>query len=406
MKKMVLFGAGKIGRSFIGQLFSAGGFDVVFVDVYKPVIDELNRRREYKVVIKSESDSVISVKNVKGIFAGDELAVIKEIIEADLVATAVGQNGLPGVFPLLAKGLENRRQKHPDKPLDIIMAENLRNSATYFEKELKKLLPASYPFNQLVGLVETSIGKMVPIMTKKDMEEDPLKVFAEPYNTLIVDKKAFKKPIPQIAGLAPKENIKAWVDRKLFIHNLGHAAAAYLGYLYNPQFVYLYEALEVPEIFNEVKATMQQSANALLKKYPDDFTSATLDNHIDDLLSRFQNRALGDTIFRVGSDLPRKLGPNDRLAGAIRLAQEMNSPYDKILVALICGCRFRATDENGKLHLADESLSQLYQSGLKNVLLKICKFDEISDKKLIEGAEKIDRKMAKKRRSPKIRPLL
>jgi len=386
----MLFGAGKIGRSFIGQLFSAGGFEVVFVDVYKPVIDELNRRREYKVVIKSESDSVISVKNVKGIFAGDEAAVIKEICEADLVVTAVGQNGLPGVFPLLAKGLEARRQKYSSHPLDIIIAENLRNAAHFFKTELKKLLPPSYPFQKLVGFVETSIGKMVPIMTKKDMEEDPLQVFAEPYNTLILDKKAFNNPIPDIAGLAPKENMKAWVDRKLFIHNLGHAAAAYMGYRHNPGFVYLWEALEVPEIFTEVKTTMEQAADALLKKYPDDFTSAMLDEHIDDLLQRFQNRALGDTIFRVGSDLPRKLGPDDRLVGTIRLAQEMNSPYDKILYALICGCRFKAKDENEKMHPKDESFSQLYQSGLKNVLSKICKFDEISDKKLIEGAEKID----------------
>jgi mannitol-1-phosphate 5-dehydrogenase len=225
------------------------------------------------VVIKSETESVISVKNVRGVFAGDETTVSMKFAKPTLVATAVGQNGLPEVFPLLAKGLETRRQKHPDKPLDIIMAENLRNAATYFETELKKLLPASYPFRQLVGLVETSIGKMVPIMTKKDMEEDPLQVFAEPYNTLILDKKAFKNPIPEIVGLAPKENMKAWVDRKLFIHNLGHAAAAYLGYQHNPEFVYLYEALEVPEIFNGVKATMQQAGSALLKKYPDDFTS-------------------------------------------------------------------------------------------------------------------------------------
>ncbi len=389
MKKLLLFGAGKIGRSFIGQLFSAGGFEVVFVDVYKPVIDELNRRREYKVVIKSESDSVIPVKNVRGIFAGDETSVIREICEADIVATAVGLNGLTGVFPLLAKGLETRHQKCPDKSLDIIMAENLRNAAIYFETELKKLLPASYPFHQLVGLVETSIGKMVPIMAKKDMEEDPLQVFAEPYNTLVLDKKAFKNPIPEIAGLAPKENIKAWVDRKLFIHNLGHAAAAYLGFQHNPGFVFLWEALEVPEIFNEVKATMQQTANALLKKYPHDFTSESLDGHINDLLSRFQNRALGDTVFRVGCDLPRKLGPNDRVVGAIRLAQEMNVPFDKILQILICGCRFRAKNENGEMHPADEKFSQLYRTGLKTILTRMCGFDPEKEKTLIEKVEKI-----------------
>ena len=389
MKKLVLFGAGKIGRSFIGQLFSAGGFEVVFMDVYKPVIDELNHRREYKVVIKSESDSVISVKNVRGILAGDETSVINEICEADLLATAVGQNGLPGVFPLLAKGLENRYQKYPDKPLDIILAENLRNAATYFEKELKKMLPPTFPFQKLVGLVETSIGKMVPIMTQKDIEEDPLQVFAEPYNTLLLDKKAFKNPIPAIAGLAPKENIQAWVDRKFFIHTLGHAAAAYLGFQHNPNFVFLSEALQEPEIFSKVKATMQQSAKAFLKKYPDDFTSASLDAHINDLLYRFQNRALRDTIFRVGCDLPRKLGPNDRVVGAIRLAQEMNVPYDKILFALICGCRFRATDENGKMHPADEIFSGLYQTGLKNVLSEICTFDKITDNELISEAEKM-----------------
>lgn len=393
MKKLVLFGAGKIGRSFIGQLFSAGGFEVVFVDVYKPVIDELNRRGEYKIFIKSEFSSVIPVKNARGIFAGDDTAVISEICETDLVATAVGQNGLPGVFPLLAKGLKNRYQKYPDKPLDIILAENLRNAATYFETELTKFLPPAYPFQQLVGLVETSIGKMVPIMTQKDMEEDPLQVFAEPYNTLITDKKAFKNPIPEIAGLEPKENIQAWVDRKLFVHNLGHAASAYLGYRYNPRFVYLWEALEVPEILAEVKATMEQAANALLKRYREDFSTASLNEHISDLIRRFQNRVLGDTVFRVGCDLPRKLGPNDRLVGAIRLAQERNVPYDKILHALVCGCRFSAKNENGKMHPHDESFYQLYQTGLRNVLSKICKFDEITDSELFEKADKIEKKL-------------
>ena len=63
-------------------------------------------------------------------------------------------------------------------------------------EELGRYLPHDYPLNELVGLVETSIGKMVPIMSQKDLEEDPLQVFAEPYNTLIVSKKGFKNPIP------------------------------------------------------------------------------------------------------------------------------------------------------------------------------------------------------------------
>jgi mannitol-1-phosphate 5-dehydrogenase len=393
MKKLVLFGAGKIGRSFIAQLFSAGGYQVVFVDVVKAVTDELNRKGKYQVIIKGEVESIITVNNVKGIFAGHEQDVAEEIIDADILATAVGQSGLQGIFPILAHGLGCRQQKRQDQPLDIIIAENMRNAAGYFEAELKKLLPANYPFKLLIGLVETSIGKMVPIMSAEEMKDDLLKVYAEPYNTLILDKKAFKNPIPEIEGLEPKENMKAWVDRKLFIHNLGHAAAAYLGYMYDPNFKYLYEALEIPEILKEVISTMQQSARALHKKYPEEFTLQSLDNHIKDLVYRFKNRQLGDTIFRVGCDLPRKLGPDDRLTGAIRMAQEMKVPYNKIMHALVCGCRFRAKDENGNLLPSDEKFKLIYQSDLRNVLILICGFDQKIDAQLIEEAKQMEKSL-------------
>jgi mannitol-1-phosphate 5-dehydrogenase len=392
--KLVLFGAGKIGRSFIGQLFAKGGYEVVFVDVFLPVIEELNRRGEYDVVIKGNNESVIKVCNVRGVYAGNEDEVINEICTAGIVATAVGQNGLSGIFPLLAKGLIKRWKQNSELPLDIIIAENLRNAAPYFESELKKYLPANYPFSKMVGLVETSIGKMVPLMTQKDLQQDVLQVFAEEYNTLILDKKAFKNPIPEIEGLAPKENMKAWVDRKLFIHNLGHAAAAYLGFLHNPKFVYLWEALEISEVFSEVREIMQQSAAALIKKYPDEFTEESLQNHIDDLLVRFRNHALGDTLFRVGCDLPRKLGPDDRLVGAIKLAIEMNLPYNKILKALVCGCRFSGKDEDGKMLQADIEFTSIYETGIRNVMIRICGFDEIRDEAIIQEAEKMDKEIA------------
>ena len=34
-KKILIFGAGKIGRSFIGQLFSRAGYELVFIDANK-----------------------------------------------------------------------------------------------------------------------------------------------------------------------------------------------------------------------------------------------------------------------------------------------------------------------------------------------------------------------------------
>jgi mannitol-1-phosphate 5-dehydrogenase len=262
-----------------------------------------------------------------------------------------------------------------DLPLDFIIAENMRNSDQYLQGELLRYLPPYYPFDELVGLVETSIGKMVPIMSEKDIDEDPLQVFAEPYNTLIVAKIGFKNPIPEVPDLEPKETIKAWVDRKLFVHNLGHATAAYLGFRKHPQAVYIYEVLDDPEIFKATRQTMFQSAEILMALYPGVFIPSQLDAHIDDLLNRFMNKALGDTVFRVGCDLYRKLSPEDRMVAPITAAMSLNKPYYLILNALLAAISFRATDKNGKYFPADEIFFSEVSMGINHILRNICKLD-------------------------------
>jgi mannitol-1-phosphate 5-dehydrogenase len=391
-KKILIFGAGKIGRSFIGQLFSRGGYEVVFVDVAEQIIDELNLKKSYNVIIKSDKgEELIKIENVRGVHTTDEEMIVNELVTAEILAVSVGLNGLGKIFPLVANGLVERQKAGKNYALDIIIAENMRNADKYFRNELLKYLPGNYPIDKLVGLVETSIGKMVPIMQKQQMEEDILQIFAEPYNTLILNKKAFRNPIPEIEGLAPKENMKAWVDRKLFIHNLGHSAAAYIGYIFNPNMIYVYEALAIPEIFRNVRETMLQAAEILIKKYPGEFTLKDLDEHINDLLSRFQNKALGDTIFRVGCDLKRKLGPEDRLSGAIKSAIELDLPFEKILYALICGCHFRAKDESGNMLKEDVEFDNRYRGDIKSILTEVCGFNKTNNNQIFQEAETIDR---------------
>ena len=381
-QKLVLFGAGNIDRSFIGQLFSRAGYDVVFIDVNDQLIQALNTEHQYRVIIKRNDapDETLWVKNVRGVHGRDQETVAEELADAAIAATAVGKHALPYIIPSLAKGLERRRQKLGAVALDIIMAENVRHIADYMRQELIQILPADYPIDHLVGLVETSIGKMVPIMKAEDVQQDPLWIFAEEYNQLILDKQAFKNPIPAIPGLAPKENMAAFVDRKLFIHNLGHAATAYFGYQYNPDFVYIYEPLAAPELLPKARACMLQSAAALNAVYPRDLSLPELVEHIDDLLQRFQNRALGDTIFRVGRDLPRKLDKEDRLIGALLLAKQTGCPCDLIAQAVLAACQFRATDEQGHLFPADQDfLEQDSPEGLEHILTAVCHLSPASE---------------------------
>lgn len=381
---IVIFGAGKIGRSFIGQVFGVGGYRVIFIDTDAVLVNELNRRGEYPVIIKGPvGEERIIIKNTAAIHAKDRSRVTEAVRDAGIMAVSVGKNALPLVAPGVAEGLVQREAVTPGRTLDIILAENMRDAAPFFRDRLKEHLPDTYPLDRLVGLVETSIGKMVPIMSAAELAQDPLQVFAEPYNTLILDRKGFRGGIPPIGAFALKDNMKAWVDRKAFIHNLGHATAAYRGHLEFPEAVYMYQVLANPEVFGFTRSVMQESARILLEVYPGEFTMESLEDHIDDLLERFRNRNLGDTVFRVGCDLGRKLGRDDRFTGIIRLAQQAGLPCDRVLEAMAMGFLFRAVDEEGRMYPGDVEFHRQWEEDPGGVLEGVCGLNPSDDAWLI-----------------------
>lgn len=186
-KKIVIFGAGKIGRSFIGQVFSQGGYEIVFVEKTERIVQALNHKKSYQVVVRDATERIIVVENVRGIHISDIQTVNEEISTVELIAVCVGQAGLNEVARLLAQALVAKRNKLPQACTDIILAENLRNASLFFAELMRKYLPPDFPLWERVGLIETSIGKMVPIVNERIFLKNPLIVFAESYNTLIVD---------------------------------------------------------------------------------------------------------------------------------------------------------------------------------------------------------------------------
>jgi len=373
--KLVQFGAGNIGRSFIGQIFSRALWEVVFIDVDETLVKLLNEKQYYTVVIKREgrADEKRRIGPVRAVNGMDIAAVAAELAGADIAGTSVGKNALPKILPVIAQGLEARLRLKNDVPLDIIIAENDREAPDLFRSVLSLKLGPEYPLEKLVGLVETSIGKMVPIMKAADLAADPLQLFAEEYETLIVDQKAFKNPLPDIPELQPVDPIAAYVDRKLFIHNLGHAAAGYLGYealCKNKNTAKLIgftipEALALPEVENNVYRVMNQAADALAleypqSKYPGSYSREDLAAHIDNLLFRFKNSALGDTVHRIGRDIRRKLAREDRITGAMLLCAKHQLPFDTIAKVYQAALNFAAPAEDGQLFPADEEFRKIY----------------------------------------------
>ena len=178
---------------------------------------------------------------------------------------------------------------------------------------------------------------MVPPLTPEMRAQDPLLICVEPYCELPVDRDAFKGEIPDLVGLIPYSPFEFYIKRKLFLHNGGHAVCAYLGNLKG--YDYIWEAIGDPEIYEAAKAAMNVSAQALIRKFGEGVRE-NVENNVVDLLFRFQNRALKDTVSRVGADPVRKLRRNDRIVGAALFAMEQGIDPAPVIKGIVAGLKF------------------------------------------------------------------
>ena len=354
--KAVMYGGGNIGRGFIGALLSQSWYEVTFIDVAEPVVKALQENRTYPVrYVTTEGYEDVWVQNVTAVNGNDAEAASDVIANCDIMATAVGARILKFIVPNIVAGLK-KRWAMGKGPLNIIICENLMDANKVLEGMLKDQLTAEEQklFDETVGLVEASIGRMVPVQTEEMKAGEPMRVCVERYGFLPVDKAAFKGKVPAITNMVPFEPFDFYIKRKLYVHNMGHATCAYLGDL--KDLAYIYESIAVPETRILVQNAMLESAMALSKKYGAPL--GDLQMHITDLLGRFTNAALGDTCQRVGGDPARKLGADDRLIGSSLLAMEQGITPAYITVGAAAGLH-RYLNENEMAQTAENALKVL-----------------------------------------------
>jgi mannitol-1-phosphate 5-dehydrogenase len=214
-----------------------------------------------------------------------------------------------------------------------------------------------------VGFVDTVIGRMVPPLTPEMQAQDRSLIVVEPYKELPVDRRGFVGPIPEIVGLEPCDNFAAYTARKLYIHNCGHAMLGYLGYLRGHAFGY--QALEDATIRPLFERALAESKSGVVVAHGVEAT--WLEAHIADLTRRFANRALGDTVFRLARDPLRKLGPQDRLVGAARLAEKAGVTPEALSWGIAAGYCF--DDANDPMAVALQR--RIATEGLDTVLADV-----------------------------------
>lgn len=345
MATAVIFGAGNVGRGLLGQVFSEAGMEVVFVDVSERLVTALNRDRAYvHTTVDNESRTQITVGPVRAVRADDAAAVQDALRDAAIAATCVGARMLPTVCEAIAPALCGRIEAGRP-PLNLLIAENLHDAKTRVHEWLQAKAPAltDAVLESQVGLVSTSIGRMIPTPREEMAQLGEAAIEVEPYHFLPIDVAAIRGDFPVIPAVVadPGVPFDYYSDRKLFLHNMGHAMCAFLGRLCGD--TYVWQVMQRPEVRALVRNAMVESGSALAAEYGQ--PAGSLLDHIDDLLHRFANRALADTIERVGRDPRRKLAKGDRVLGAHHLCCSHGIEPRHIRLALAAGLRQLAAEE-------------------------------------------------------------
>lgn len=369
-KIVVQFGAGQIGRGFIGALFFESGYEVVFVEAVHELVERLNAKGSYRLNIVGQGACSYEITNIKALHISDTDEVAMALAQAEVACTAVGVTAMTAIAPLIAAGIELRSKQGNQTPLNFLICENQLHADQLLREAVRSCMhPDTQPFlDEFVGFAQCVVSRMVPIAT--DEERQSLNVRAEAYKQLPVDKAALKGDPLQVIGLQPVDNFEAYIERKLFVHNASHAILAYLGALKG--YEYGYEALADPVIHAQLNAAILPILDALEIKHR--FSRQTLRDHWDDLLNRYQNRDLGDTVFRLARDPLRKLRPDDRLIGAALLIQEYGLDIAPISFAIAAALRFDDTRDPSAVKLKEMITTQ----DIDSVLQSLCGLEPYS----------------------------
>lgn len=362
--KAVHFGAGNIGRGFVACFLHNSGYEVVFADVVKDVVDKLNDSKSYKVIeVGTEGTVEEIITNYRAINSSvnpDQL--IEEIATADVVTCSVGPNILKFIAPAIAQGIQKRSDDL--EPLSVIACENMINATSALADHIKdpKNTPESSleTHNSRVRYANSAIDRIVPAQ-----EPDAgLNVKLEKFYEWVVEQKPFEGKHPAIEGINWVDNLEPFIERKLYTVNTGHATAAYHGY--NRKKRTVYDALQDKDILAEVQKALKNTSTLITTKHetsPEEQAA-----YVKKIISRIGNPHLEDVVERVGRAPLRKLGRKERFIGPAAELAEQGEDCSGLLDAAEMAFRFQnveGDDESKELAQlmatkdADEIVSQV-----------------------------------------------
>lgn len=378
--KATHFGAGNIGRGFIGEILAKNGFSIEFVDINETIINVLMSRKGYTIELTEESKRQIQVANVTGINnQKNPEAVIDSVATSQIVTTAIGPNILPFIAELIAKGIQKRKANQVTEKLDVIACENMIGGSQFlFEKVKAYLTQEDLDYvNQYVGFPNAAVDRIVPIQH----HDDPLFVSVEPFSEWVVDKTQMKNPELVLSDVEYVDDLEPYIERKLFSVNTGHASVAYTGASLGYQTID--EAIADEKVLTTLENVLKETGSLLIAKWQ--FDPQVHQAYAQKIVARFKNPYISDAITRVARTPIRKLGYDERFIRPIRELHDRNLSYQQLLT--VVGLIFNYRDEKDEQSV--ELQKMLQNESLEAVVRKVTQLtDETLIAEIVAAASK------------------
>lgn len=308
MKLAIHFGAGNIGRGFIAPVLQENNYEVVFVDVNKELIEQINLLQRYKVKsISLNASSDIFVKNISGLLLDDEEFLNEKLAKADLITTSVGPKFVKDIFNLVSSTKTEKIQT-------FIAFENMYRASTSNSTEsgLSKLV-----------LIDAVVDKIVPPQNITSLD-----VIVEEYGSIILDNNVNTKPLNE-SKIVSYSNYDHEFYKKLWLLNGLHLKLAYFGLSRNIK--YIHEILS-----NQEGLDFAERAIDSLSKAYSLFSNSTEDlkDFKQTILNRFSMPEIQDEVTRIARNPQIKFSKDERFERPLRLlisADEDVETFKKII---------------------------------------------------------------------------
>lgn len=345
-KKAVHFGAGLIGKGFIAELLHDSGYEVVFADVVDDVINQIKEDGEYSLFRIDNDYEEKVIDNVRAFSTINESEdVINELQDAEIITTSVMASNLNRIAPLLAKALRKRLDNQEEKAI-IMACENAIMGTDILKDELLKTGELSEEeLDQVAYFPNVAVDRMVfhgEHNGKKGIE------IGDAFELPIEKNKLPSPDYEPIVGAEYVDDLEKYLQRKIYIINCGHAVSGYFGQ--QKGYDTLQQVLNDPELLEEVKGAMMESAAALSKKYG--FSMDELEDYMNTMMiDRWTTPGVVDEIVRISREPIRKISPNDRIMGPAYQAEELGLDNTHLLKAVAAALKFKNEEDEQAVEL-------------------------------------------------------